>query len=243
MDTVYAVRNSRLQLACTSGAFVAPVVALIAFFGSGVFPPHAAWHSAANVARFYRHHSELKMVGLFVGFVAISLVGPLIAVISLQLLRIEGRHPIMAFLQLVAGAVTWAFLAIPLLIMYAAAYRAGRDPHLTQTLHDLAWILFLIPIGPFIIQNLAIAAAIFYDDAPASVYPRWVAWMNLLVAASFVPDALLGFFKHGPFAYQGVFGFWVPTVTYGAWLVIMGYTTRLAVLQERSAPSDVPAAS
>jgi hypothetical protein len=226
------MRNARLQVACACGGFVAPPLALLALFGAGVFPPQAAHDSAASIARFYAHHSQLKMAGLFVGFMAIALLGPLVTVITLQMLRIEGRRPLLSFLQLLAGAVTWVFLSVPLLILFVAAYRAHRDPQLTQTLHDLGWILFLIPIGPFIVQNLAIAAAILTDDPDRPVFPRWVAYCNVVIATSFLPDALLGFFKAGPFAYQGLFAFWVPTVTYGLWLNIMAFATRRAVLDE-----------
>jgi len=173
------------------------------------------------------------VIALLALFGAGVMLGPLVAVITLQMLRVEGRHPIMSFLQLVCGGVTWMFLSIPLLIMFVAAYRGGaRPPETTQTLHDLAWILFLIPIAPFIIQNLAIATAILTDERPNPIFPRWVAWANLLIGASFVPDSLLGFFRIGPFAYHGLVAFWIPTVTYGIWLNIMGYATRRAIQDE-----------
>lgn len=226
-------RGLRLQLICSASGFVSPVIALLALFGSGVMPPQHANRSATTIANFYATHTDLKMVGLFVGFLAISGLGPLVAVITLQMLRIEGRHPIMSFLQLVCGGVTWTFLSIPLLIMYVAAYRVGaRPPEATQTLNDLAWILFLIPIGPFIIQNVAIATAILTDDRTHPIFPRWVAWANLLIGASFVPGALLGFFRVGPLAYHGLVAFWIPTVTYGIWLNIMAYATRQAIQDE-----------
>jgi hypothetical protein len=238
------MRNARLQAVCAVGGLVAPGVALIALFGSGMMPPQHANDSAADLAAFYGHHSDLKMAGLLVAFLAIGLLGPLVTVITLQLLRIEGRHPIMAFLQMVAGGVTWTFLSIPLLILFVTAYRPGRDPEITQALHDLGWILFLIPIAPFVVQNIAIAVAVLSDDAvddSARVYPRWVAWANLLIGASFLPDALLGFFKVGPFAYHGLVSFWIPTVTYGLWLAIMAITTLRAVRHEARLEAATPA--
>ena len=226
-------RGLRLQLICSTCGFVSPVIALLALFGSGMMPPQHANRSATTIAHFYASHSDLKMAGLFIGFLAIGLLGPLVAVITLQMLRAEGRHPIMSFLQLVCGGVTWMFLSIPLLIMFVAAYRVGaRPPETTQTLNDLAWILFLIPIAPFIIQNIAIATAILTDSRPNPIFPRWVAWANLLIGASFVPDSLLGFFRVGPFAYHGLVAFWIPTVTYGIWLNIMAYATRRAIQDE-----------
>ncbi|WP_205698891.1 hypothetical protein [Conexibacter sp. SYSU D00693] len=214
-------------------AFLVPPVVLLALFGTGLMPPQPANHSDAQIAAFYAEHTDLRIAGIVVSFLAIGLVGPLVAAISMQMLRVEGRHPTMAFLQLVAGAVVWVMLTVPLLIMLVAAYRADRDPALTRTLHDLAWVMFLIPIAPFVVQNVAIAVTTFSDDAAEPVFPRWVAWANLLIAASFLPDVLLGFFHSGPFAVQGLAAFWIPTVTYGLWLPIMAWATRRAVLQQQ----------
>lgn len=237
------MRSLRLQRLCALGGFIAPGIALAAFFGSGVFPPRHADDSAAEIAAFYAHHSDLKMAGLITGFITIGLLGPLVGVITLQMLRMEGKRPIMSFIQTIAGAVTWMFLSIPLLILFVAAYRAGRDAETTQTLHDLGWIMFLIPIAPFVVQNLAIATAVFGDEGEEPIFPRWVAWANLLIAASFLPDVLLGFFKDGPFAYQGLFSFWIPTVTYGLWLNLMAFACWRAVGQEMAeelAADEVP---
>ncbi|MDX8153240.1 hypothetical protein SK069_16700 [Patulibacter brassicae] len=233
--------NRRLQIACAAAGLVAPLVALAALFGSGLFPPEPANRTAAEIASFYAHHGDLKIAGAFIGFCAVSLAAPLVAVIGLRLFRIEGRHPIASFVQIVSGAATVVFLSIPLLIMLVAAFRPDRAPDTTQALHDLAWILFLIPVGPFILQNTAIAVAILRDRHPRPVYPRWVAWANLVIAASFVPDALLGFFKSGAFAYQGAVAFWIPTVTYGLWLNIMAITTIRAIRAE--AREDAEAAA
>lgn len=228
-----AARGLRFQLLCSWGGFIAPVVALAGLFGSGAMPPQHANRSATTIANFYSTHTNLKMAGLLVGFLAIGLLGPLVAVITVQMLRIESRHPILSFLQMICGGVTWMFLSIPLLIMFVAAYRVGaREPEVTQTLNDLGWVLFLMPIAPFCLQNLVIAAAVLTDDHQRPIFPRWVGWSNLLIGASFVPDLLLGFFRVGPFAYHGLASFWIPTVTYGLWLNIMAYATRRAIQDE-----------
>jgi hypothetical protein len=43
--------------------------------------------------------------------------GPLVGAISHQLARIEGDRPLLARIQLVAGAAAWIFLTLPLLIL------------------------------------------------------------------------------------------------------------------------------
>ena len=221
--------QNRAQLISAAGGLIAPVIALVGLFGSGIMPPDAANHSAAQIAQVYTEHSNIRMAGLLLGFVALGLLGPLVTVISVHLRRIEAAPHFGSTLQLVAGTVTWMFLSVPLLILFVAAYRAGRDPEITQALSDLGWILFLIPVAPFVIQNVIIAVVILSDTARRPIYPRWVAYANLFIGASFLPDLLLGYFRTGPLAYQGVFCFWIPTVTYGLWLNIMGITTWQAI--------------
>lgn len=221
--------QTRIQLAGAGSGLVAPVIALAGLFGSGVMPPDAANRTAEQIAAVYADNADIRIAGLLIGFLAIGLLGPLVTVISVQLRRIESAPHFGSTLQLVAGTVTWVFLSIPLLILVVAAYRADRNPEITQTLHDLGWILFLIPVAPFLVQNIAIAAVILSDAAERAVYPRWVAYANLFIGATFIPDLLLGYFVTGPLAYQGLFCFWIPTVTYGLWLNIMGVTTWRAI--------------
>jgi hypothetical protein len=221
--------QTRAQLISAAGGLVAPVISLVGLFGSGVMPPDAANRSAAQIAQVYTEHANIRMAGLLLGFLALGLLGPLVTVISIQLRRIEAAPYLGATLQLVAGTVTWMFLSVPLLILFVAAYRADRNPEITQALHDLGWILFLIPVAPFAVQNIIIAAVVLSDTTERPIYPRWIAYANLLIAASFVPDLLLGYFRTGPLAYQGVIAFWLPTITYGLWLPIMGITTWQAI--------------
>lgn len=219
-------------MACATCGLGALVALLIPLFGSGALPPPSPNDSAQELVAGYLANPTLLMAGLFLGFLGFGLVGPLVVAIFMQMLRIEGRHPVLAFLQLVSGTVTWVLLSVPMIILLVAAYRVDRSPEITQALVDLGYILFIIPIAPFIVQEVAIAGAILSDRSAEPVYPRWVAWINLFIGLSFVPDSLLAFFKVGPFAYPGVVAFWIPVVTYATWLGVMGFMTRRAVRAE-----------
>ncbi len=124
--------------------------------------------------------------------------------------------------------------------MNVAAFRPDRAPELTVTLTDLAWILFVTPIGPFIAQNLAVAGAVLTDRASTPVFPRWVGYANLWIALLFCPAGLAYFFKGGPFAWQGIFAFWLGLVMYSAWLVVMFITVRRAIRTEELAVPSPP---
>ena len=116
------------------------------------------------------------------------LVFPLIALIGVHMVRMEGRTPILTFLQLITGAATGVLLVMPMLLMTIIPFRPDRSPELTVTLNDISWLLFITPIGPFIIQNIAIGTAILSDRN--RTLPRWVGYLNFWVAFLFVPDIL-----------------------------------------------------
>src|SRR5581483_6094017 len=173
--------------------------------------------------------------GLYVGMFGMSLIAPIVVVIGLQLRRIDGVRPGWTWLQLIAGCGTFIFTQLPMLILIVASYRPGRSPEITQTLNDLGYVLFLTDVPPFVLQNIAIAFAVLGDRGARRVYPRWVGYFNLWVAASFVPATLIGFFKFGPFAVHGLLSFWIPTFIYGLWSMVMGYATWQAITTDPDA--------
>jgi hypothetical protein len=226
--------NQKSQIACAWIAGVSVVFLGIGFFAvSGYVPPPGANKSAQWIAHFYVTHRARLRIGLLTTFLAFAGWGPLVAVISAQMWRIEGRRPVLAILQTLAGGAGWIFLLIPTLVLEIATFRAGHvSPETTQTLHDIGWVLAFMPIVPFVVQCLSVTAAIFQDRSERPVFPRWLGYFNAWIAVSFVPGCLLIFFKSGPFSYQGMFVFWVPFLTFGAWIVVMAWACYRAALTD-----------
>lgn len=104
--------------------------------------------------RFYADDNTRVVAGLMLATLGLGCIAPLIAAITIQMIRMEGRPPVLAFAQLAAGSVTAVLLVVPILIMTITGFRPERDPELTVMLNDLAWLLFLTPIAPFIVQNV-----------------------------------------------------------------------------------------
>lgn len=217
----------RALKACAWGGPAALVISSLGWLIAGVLPlPLGPADSTSEVYAFYTDHNTRLKVGLVIASLGITLMMMLVAAISVHLLRVEGRLPVLSFLQLVAGAVTAVLLLVPQLIWLAMAYRP--ETHSAQfmlNLNDLSWLLFITPIAPFIVQNVAIGYAVLSDAT--HVFPRWVGWANMLVAASFLPDVLAYFFFSGPFAWNGIFIFWLALTTYALFLCFMCH----AVLQ------------
>jgi len=211
------------------------VVALIGWLIAGVLPiPLGPDSSVQEVVEFYGQTRVL--VGMTITSVGICLVFPLIAVIGVHMVRMEGRTPILTFLQLITGAATGVLLLLPMLVMAVIGFRPDRNPELTVTLNDIAWLLFITPVAPFIIQNVAIGLAILNDKS--QTLPRWVGYVNFWVAFSFIPDPLAFFFHSGPFGWRGIFIFWLALTTYSVFLVVMGVMLHRTV--KESADLEVP---
>ncbi|KAA9165967.1 hypothetical protein FPZ12_003155 [Amycolatopsis acidicola] len=229
--------NERVKLLCAWCGPATVVLALIGWLIAGVLPiPPAAHQSAADIAAFYEDSPSRTMAGLILSALAVGLVFPLVALIGVHMVRMEGRTPLMTFLQLVTGAATGVLLLIPLLLMVVCAFRPDRSPELTLLLNDVAWLLFITPIAPFMIQNVAIGIAVLADRNPEPVLPRWVGYLNFWVAFLFVPDVLAYFFYSGPFAWQGIFVFWLALTAYAVWLVTMGLVLRRSVKTSAAVP-------
>lgn len=225
----------RIQIICVWCGPVLVVLGLLGMALAGIFPvPPPADNTTAETVAVYADHPNLVRTGLILATLALSLIGPLVAVVTTWMLRVErGRPPTLSVVQTVAGTVTWIMLMVPLIVMNVAAFRSERSPELTQMLTDLAWILFLTPVAPFLIQNVAIGAAVLSDPSPRPSVPRWVGYANFWVGLSFVPSLFAYFFKSGPFAWHGVFVFYLTLGAYTFWVLMMSWALRRVVLDRQ----------
>jgi hypothetical protein len=229
--------NKRSQLLC---AWSGPL--FCALFGIGLvalaqfIPPPTAHDSAAQVVRLYSEHTDRLRAGLVLMMTSAAFFAPWAAGVSVQLKRIEGRFSPMAYTQLACGAAGVLVVLMPVMVMIVASFRPGRDPQITQTLNDLAWIPFIMVFSPVLVQCLSIAIAVS-GNAEQKVFPRWAAYFNFWCAVLLVPAVLIPFFKRGPFAWQGIFEFWLAAGVFFGWIVVM--TVLLFGAVQRQAESAV----
>lgn len=221
--------NTRIQTWC---AWCGPVFAVVFFVGmllAGFLPPPSPGDSAPEVADFYRDDVDLIRLGLFTMMIAAGITAPFVAVIAVQLKRIEGQSSPMTYLQLIGGTTGMVAILVPVLIFAAVAFRPERSPEITQVMNDMAWLPFIINIPPAIVQCLSIGMAVLSDRRENPVFPRWVAYYNFWVAFLFVPGGLAMFFKDGAFAWNGLLAFWLAAVMFGTWFVVMSIALRGAI--------------
>jgi hypothetical protein len=203
---------------------VSGIICLLLFFGgfvaAGFLPPLAPALSATEVAAHYRDHTTGIRLGAGLIFLSSMFYAWFTAVISGQMRRIPGVHPTVVNAQLAAGAFGCVTFLLPALLFAITAFRPDRSPDATLWLNDMSWIILVMPWPPFMAQYFAFAFAILSDPRPTPLFPRWMAYFNIWVAIMFAPAIILPFFKTGPFAWNGIFVFWIPAIVFGALFIV-----------------------
>ena len=213
-------------------------LAFVVLFGIGYWaiahlvPPPSPLKTPAEMASFYSHRTNYLRLGLLVGLAGAPLEVPFITAISRQLRRIGREVATLSVIQVAAGALGVLVLTYPFIFIEVAAFRPERNPDVTQGLNDVAWLALLGVFFPAVLQNMVIAIGIFLDRRPEPILARWLAYFNIFIALSFVPAGLLFFFKSGPFAWPGIFVWWIPAITFFAWYLVMAFSLLGALKRE-----------
>lgn len=226
--------NAQVQKMC---AWMGPLGAIVLFGGlliAGWFPPPRPGMDTAQVTRMYVDSGPQILCGALLIALGGALSIGIVAAISSQLKRIEGDRGPLSAIQLGTGTVGILLFTIPGFFWVAAAYRPETGAEITARLHDAGWLSFLIAVFPAMIQNGAIAIACFTDRRANPVFPRWLGYFQIWIALLFAPSILVVFFKTGPFAWNGIFTFWVAAAAFGAWLAVM-VTCLLRAINSQSA--------
>lgn len=214
-------------------------VIFMALFGlgwwilAGFLPPPSPLATGVEVAGFYQENTWSIRLGLLIAAFSCTFYYPWIAVISVQLKRIEGPNAVYSWTQALSGATGAFIIYFPMLLWMVVSFRADRDPELMLLLNDLGWLMFTTTLAPFVAQNLSIALAILSDKSSTPVFPRWLGFYNIAVTSIFFPVGLILFFKTGPFAWDGMLAFWIPLVDFFIWMIVMTVFLFKAINQQR----------
>jgi hypothetical protein len=218
--------NRTNQRLCIHTAALFVVLVGGAFVVAGWLPPPSPHSSRSEVLHTFRHATNVRVGAAMFFFGAALFVIPCVA-ITAQMRRIEGHNHVLANLQMLSAAIGVLAIQIPGALWLAISYRHDIAPSVVVTLNDLSWFFLLGAVGPAVVQNVSIGACILGSDG--TIYPRWLGYANLWLATGLMPGVLIPFFKHGPFAWNGVLGFWVVAVAFFAWLFLMWILTAKAI--------------
>ena len=198
--------------------------ALLFFLGlviAGFFPPPSPSLDADAIAAIYRDDTTNIRIGTLLVMISGVLAIAPVPVIAGYVRRIEDPEmPTMSYLVLLGGLINVLVFIFPGLLFLITSFRPERPPEITLLMNDFSWFITVLAWPGAFIQCLATGIAILRNPTQ-TLLPRWMAYFNLWAAASFLPGSLLPFFKTGPFAWDGLFPFWIPAVLFSAWYVVM----------------------
>lgn len=210
------------------------LVMLVAFVTfPGFFPPMSPTMSAGQVAAFYAAHTaRIRLSMVVFNFCGVMLM-PMFMVVVYQMKRMAAASQVFAYGYLSAVVSGATLFAIADLFWLVAAFRPGRDPQLILLLNDLAWITFTAPVGMIVAQNVCLALAVWLDEQPRRIFPRWLAPFSLLVALAMTPAACAAIVTTGPLAWNGFVSFWLRIAAYAVFLAVMFVVLRRAILRQQ----------
>ena len=215
-------------------AWTGPVCIAIVMLGwavlAGFLPPPDPAMTADQVKALWLDDTTLRTIGMLVAFWGSILLLPFSVAIGLALAR-DNRA--LAITQFSLGAFGIVFFAANFLLLATLGFDPERPAETTKMIHDIGFIFTFAPVAPFTFQDFVIGLGIL--AVPRSVFPRWVGYVNLWVGVLFIPATIVPFFHHGPFAWNGLFAFWIPVGVFVVWFLTMSWAIRRI-----PAPTTVP---
>ncbi len=189
-----------------------------------VLPPPDADQTATEVAAFYTEHAEQVRLGAVICSWTAATIFPLWFVIGVQIRRLEGERAIWGPLTMVSGGLLTIFLVFPPIFFGAAAFSPERDPDITKALHEIGVLILVSTDQYFVFAWVALVVACFIPTQLAhSPFPRWFGYVNIWFILIAEMGAICYYFKTGPFAWNGLFPFWIPFAAFGLWIPVISY--------------------
>jgi hypothetical protein len=235
--------SKRAQMLCLYSGIVFVVVLGAGCLLAKILPPPSPHETAQQISSMYLHNTTQIRIGLMITMIGAAFQLPFVALISVQMRRIEGRTAALSYTQLIAGATTCLVITMPVMMLAAAAFRPTRDPQLTLLISDLGLIPIIMVYPPSTIEALAAGIAILMDKSPKPVFPRWVGIYNIATGILFIPAGLTLFATHGAFAWNGLVTLWVPTAAFFVWFVVDFVALRRAITEQFEEEQAIAAAA
>jgi hypothetical protein len=206
---------------------------------AGFLPPTAPSAGHNQIAALYAGDFTRIRIGMLIVMLAALVFIPFAAVMSQFIARIEGTAGVLTYTFLLGAAGNMALTFYPAIWWLTAAFRPDRAAELIRLMNDMAWLQFLGGVTIYLAMPLAVMVVSLCDKSAEPVFPRWCGYANGWMALTILPDQLLFFFHKGPFAWNGLFGVWIPVVVFSGFFLVNFVVLRQAVLRERARCPDV----
>jgi hypothetical protein len=221
--------NSTAQRMCAYSGIVCIVMFLVGFWLiAGFVPPPSPKLTGEQLVQLFTQDRSRIRFGMIVSLFASALLASWTAAITAQMKRMEGRGTALAYTNLAVGALFVLEFIFSLVIWQSMTFRM-RDPQVMLAMNDTAWLLFVCITSTPALQATVIGLAIFGDKRETPIFPRWAGYLNFWVALLFLPGTIAVFFKDGPFAWNGLFTWYLPLAVFAIWMVTLCVLTLRAI--------------
>lgn len=221
--------NKKFQKFGAWSGFAAANIFFVGLVVAGFFPPVPPSLTGPEVQALIQAHAmEIKVGGLLI-IISAMFAAPFDAAIFLQLRRMEGNRPLGSYAQLGSGFANIQFFILPGVLFIVMAFRPDRSVDALYALSDLAWIVTLLPWTVGAMQCFCTGVAILSHPEVTNVYPRWAGFFSIWISVGMATSSVVPFFTVGPFAWNGIFGFWIPATVFGLWMLVFWWWTLKAI--------------
>ncbi len=94
-----------------------------------------------------------------------------------------------------------------------------------------------MPAPTAVIQFLAITCVVLGDHSSDPVFPKWVAYLNILVAIAFLPGVAGGLLvNYKSMDWNGAVAYLLPGLASASWVVLMFVALRRAAKRAHAMP-------
>ncbi|HEX9833545.1 MAG TPA: hypothetical protein VGA66_10755 [Mycobacterium sp.] len=207
----------------------------------GFFPLHSPSAGADEVAEFFRQDVTSLRIGMVIVMWGAAVFIPFTATMADYVAQYEGRNGPLTRTMTLAGYANAMLTFYPPLWWIVNSWRSTeRSPEMIYLLNDIAWLQFIGGLSLIMPMFVVIAVVALTDRTADPVFPRWTGYQSILTFVLFLPDQMLFFFKSGPFAWNGLLGFWIPLTIFCSWFVMVFWMIRRAVLRTMRRAAESP---
>lgn len=233
-------RFQNTEYAIFAAGFMGLCTVLGIFILAPMFPPTGQpGADAETIMAFYQDGNLMKRIGLSVMMFGTPFIVPMFALLG-EIIKRDIGMPLVGTLQYGMGMFGILFTFMMTVCWGTAAFRPDRAAEITTALHDMGWLFATWVASATILQSTCICIAVFMDKREEPLFPRWFGYFTAWTIILGLPAAVINIFNSGPFAYDGLLGFWIPYIALFAWGGVMLTCVWKAVkkLQQTSSEGD-----
>ena len=239
MQQQSSIASQKMGLWCT---WIFAALTIVGWLGIGHFyaPFPADAGLDATKQWFTVEHRWGTIIGCTIFYIAAGLLTPGSIQFGIMLAKIEGRYPLWSITAGVCGVFISLIIFLNSCAWIVAAYRPEYGSDVIQAWYDWSWFAFLLGWIYLAIEMIATGIVELQDTREQPMIPRWFTWLTFAGGATLVTAAGPAFFKSGPFAYHGLFGFYLPMVVWGTYLIGTTLFMYQELSREESAAARAP---